>query len=82
MTRVYEELVDFIAGGTTSDEVAFLLHRIAALTVLGRRDEARRLAVGLMVFVTQPEVLPAEPATFLRQAKQLALLLQRIGEPR
>jgi hypothetical protein len=22
MTRVYEELVDFIAGGTTSDEVA------------------------------------------------------------
>ncbi|MGW4874026.1 hypothetical protein [Streptomyces chartreusis] len=67
---------------TTSDEVAFLLHRIAASTVLGRRDEARRLAVGLTAFVTQLDVLPAEPATFLRQAKQLALLLQQIAEPR
>ncbi|MEU6866676.1 hypothetical protein ABZ924_26015 [Streptomyces sp. NPDC046876] len=66
---------------TTSGEIAFLLHRIAAATSLRRSEDARRLATGLAAFVTQSDVPSDEPATFLRQLKQLAYLLERLGEP-
>lgn len=67
---------------TTSDEIAFLLHQIAAVTVLGRYGQARRLAVGLAAFVTQSDAGSGEPANFLRQLKQLGLLLERLEESR
>ncbi|MFJ8583479.1 hypothetical protein ACIRD2_02300 [Streptomyces sp. NPDC093595] len=66
---------------TASDEIAFLLHQIAAAIVLGRREHARRRAVGLTVFFTQPGLRRAEPANHLRRLKQLALLLEELEEP-
>ncbi|TWF89924.1 hypothetical protein [Streptomyces capillispiralis] len=75
------QLVAQAGPATTSDEIAFLLHQIAAATSLRRSEDARRLATGLSAFVTQSDLPSAEPATFLRQLKQLAYLLERLGEP-
>ncbi|MET9450320.1 hypothetical protein [Streptomyces cinerochromogenes] len=67
---------------TTSDEIAFLLHQIAALTALGRFGNARRIAIGLSALMAQPDAGSGEPANFLRQLKQLGFLLERLEEPR
>ncbi|MFI6819156.1 hypothetical protein ACIBG7_42655 [Nonomuraea sp. NPDC050328] len=63
---------------TTADEMAFLLHRVAALVALGQDGPARQLAVGLTAIVTREEPLYATPPTFLRQLKRLALLLEAL----
>ncbi|GAA3445575.1 hypothetical protein [Planomonospora venezuelensis] len=67
---------------TTADEMAFLLHRVAALAALGQEGSARRLAVGLTAIATRTEPRYATPPTFLRQLKRLGLLLETLGEER
>ncbi|MET9064539.1 hypothetical protein [Streptosporangium sandarakinum] len=67
---------------TTADEMAFLLHRVAAMAALGQVGSARQLALGLTAIVTQTEPQFATPPTFLRQLKQLGLLLETLGAER
>lgn len=65
-----------------SDEVAFLLHRVAAMARLEKEKLARELAIKLTAIVTRAELQYATPPTLLRQLKVLGLLLETLGENR